>query len=134
MLKGARNGELLPATTRMLELVTELEIDIAKHADPRWLAAHGPRLRDIKSANVYFYRDSKSVEPYTKMPKGDNIPYTDAAEAFLQLAATCLKIAVDYQLADTKERRQFAKMMRPELVLAALPGCEEEESEDEDEG
>lgn len=132
MLKGARNGELLPATTRMLEYVTELEIDIAKYADPRWLAVHGPRLQGIRAANVYYYRDSKAVEPFTKMPKGDDIPYRESAEAFLRLAATCLKIAVDYHLSDAKERRHFAKIMRSDIA-PALPESVEVTEDDGDE-
>ena len=72
------------------------------------------RLRRIEDANIYFYRDVEEVRKYTKMPKGDDIPFHEAAAAFLQLSATCLKIAIDYEAAADREHSLFMKLMRDE--------------------
>jgi hypothetical protein len=63
------------------------------------------------------------------MPKGDDIPFHEAAQAFLQLSATCLKIAIDYEAAADREHSLFMKLMRDEpeetaLVPVATDGSE----------
>ena len=118
--KSGRPGELLPAVTRVIELVGELDKDVIKTSDPRWTALHGPRLQSIKHANTYLYRDVESVRPFTMMPKNDNFEYQAAFEAYLQLAATCLKIAIDYQAAEARERRLFRRLMKADIVPAVV--------------
>jgi hypothetical protein len=66
------------------------------------------------------------------MPKGDDIPFHEAAAAYLQLSATCLKIAIDYEAAAVRENELFAKLMRegPEekpLVPVTAGGSEDED-------
>jgi hypothetical protein len=66
------------------------------------------------------------------MPKGDDIPFHEAAAAYLQLSATCLKIAIAYEAAAVREHDLFTKLTRngPEetpLVPVAAGGSEDED-------
>lgn len=113
-----RTGELSRAVTAVLGHVREIEEEILVTADPDWVARNGPRLRRIEDANILYYRDSDTVRTYNMMPKGDDYDYDRASRAYLQLAATCLKIAIDYEVRNTQEERRLMRMLRtPAEVL-----------------
>ena len=128
---GRNPSELLPAVTTMIAKVAEIENEIVLREDSQWISEHGPRLRRIEDANIIYLRDSESVRVHTRLPRGDGFRYQDAADAYLQLAATCVKISIDYASQESGLTGALRRLMRDDVEIVPIQPDETDETEDE---
>jgi hypothetical protein len=100
MPKGQPVGDVNQAIVHVIAKIRELEADEATRLDPEWVAMHGPRFKRVEDALIAYKRYFYPIDEYLKRPKGMNdYQYLSASEAFLELSAACLKIAVDFEAA-----------------------------------
>lgn len=88
----ARRDRIDCATAIAIDHATKLQLDIVKHADPDWVAEHGPAVADVKGGMIYVYREWNEVVAAVRK----RMPAPVIAAALIELAGVALKIGVDF--------------------------------------
>lgn len=84
----------MPTADRMFLRIRELEVEIAQDFPTVWVAGHGPRVSDLRSAMRVLHEAFQNV--VSEVSRRESLARME--DRFVDLAAAALKLATDLQV------------------------------------